>query len=103
MVLVVLGLISFVALPWTLDVPVALIAAFGVALISCVAGLHRLAPKWDAEQAAANFGTPAAMVWMLMATGLLLRLAYLLAVSPVQLSDTADYVMLANRLLADGS
>jgi 4-amino-4-deoxy-L-arabinose transferase-like glycosyltransferase len=93
--LLLLGLLCFFAMPWSYAYPAATVLGAGsLALVIGLVlahGLSRL--PWRAPS------RPWVWFWGLLALGLLLRLAYLLAVPPQQLSDSLDLTTLARNLL----
>jgi len=98
--LLILGALSYFALPWDPGLPWEIklspsyIAGFGVTMLALTCFLAYWLPRsW----------TPVRHVerWfmVILLFGLTLRLAYVLTVPPVQLSDMADYVELARGVL----
>jgi len=92
--LLALGTITFFALPWGMGQGVPGILAVGAALLAVTLALHRWAPRTCSPPAHAR-----RWLVIILILGCLVRLAYVLAVPPIQLSDSAKYVELATGLL----
>ena len=93
-ILLGLGALAFFAMPWGLGLSLPWILGFGAAMLAVAGSLVRSMPRFSAAPRHAGR-------WFLVIVGLgiAIRLAYVLAVPPVQLSDMADYVGLARGLL----
>jgi 4-amino-4-deoxy-L-arabinose transferase-like glycosyltransferase len=92
--LLVLGALSFFSLPWGLGFSAPYVIGFGLAVLALACVLaYRLPRVWTPARHADRWFT------VILVLGFLLRVAYVLVVPPVQVSDMLDYVELARTIL----
>jgi 4-amino-4-deoxy-L-arabinose transferase-like glycosyltransferase len=95
------ALLGYIYIPYRAFHSRWIIALVAFLSIACVALLWRTSKAWRSKSIQAMLGAPFAWLTVITGAGLFMRLAWIIAVPPVQISDSLDYWNAAIRLVTE--